>query len=137
QRVKPGTRKIEMDLHELEMRGLMRKYAARQPLLQEDGTFVQRAVVVKDFTSLYDLAYEYHLWTLSPEYMPPERDYIDLIVADPQLYQKLIRFDNYRRFLCCEKPGRKPQTEPLSDQCQFPTNQAVPPPQRNQIEQRT
>src|SRR5437588_6726429 len=128
QRVKPGTRKIEMDLHELEMRGLMRKYAARQPLLQEDGTFVQRAVVVKDFTSLYDLAYEYHLLTLSPEYMPPERDYIDLIVADPQLYQKLIRFDNYRRLLCCEKPGRKPQTEQFSYQCQLPTNQAVPPP---------
>src|SRR5205807_7550058 len=127
QRVKPGTRKIEMDLHELEMRGLMRKYAARQPLLQEDGTFVQRAVVVKDFTSLYDLAYEYHLWTLSPEYMPPERDYIDLIVADPQLYQKLIRFDNYRRMLCCEKPGRKPQP---AYQCQLqPANQVPSPAQ--------
>src|SRR5882762_722853 len=28
QRVKPGVRKIEMDLHELEARGLMRRYAA-------------------------------------------------------------------------------------------------------------
>ena len=102
-------RKIEIDLHEFESRGLMSRYAARLPIMQEDGTFVERAVVVKDFTSLYGLAYEYHLWTQSPEYIPPEREYADLILGDPQLYQKLIRFDNYRRMLVCAKPGRKPQ----------------------------
>src|SRR5260370_10220990 len=59
-RVKPGVRKIEIDLHELERRGLMRRYAARRPFLQEDGSGVERAVVVKDFTSLYGLAYDYH-----------------------------------------------------------------------------
>src|SRR5437899_7218129 len=97
--------------------------------MEEDGTFVERAVVVKDFASLYGLAYEYHLWTQSPEYIPPEREYADLIVADPQLYQKLIRFDNYRRMLCCEKPGRKPQTDQLAYQCQLPsTNQVAPSP---------
>src|SRR5262245_13013016 len=37
-RVKPGVRKIEIDLHELESRGLMRRYAARRPFLQEDGS---------------------------------------------------------------------------------------------------
>src|SRR5882762_11625381 len=122
QRVKPGTRKIEIDLHELESRGLMRRYAARQPVLREDGTVRNEAVVVKDFSALYALAYEYHLWTQSPEYIPPERDYVDLICADHQLYHKLIRFDNYRRILVCAKPGRKPQTTEtqLCYQCQLP-----------------
>jgi hypothetical protein len=118
-RVKPGVRKIEIDLHELEARGLMRRYPARDLLMQEDGTFVERAVIVKDFKALYDLAYEYHLWTQSPEYIPPDREYKDLLLADPQLYQKLIRFDNYRRVLCCEKPGRKPQAVQYY-QCQLP-----------------
>ena len=121
QRVKPGVRKIEMDLHELEARGLMRRYAARQPVLREDGTVRNEAVVVKDFSALYALAYEYHLWTQSPEYIPPEREYVDLICADHQLYHKLIRFDNYRRLLVCAKPGRKPQTTEtqLCYQCQL------------------
>ena len=122
QRVKPGVRKIEIDLHELEARGLMSRYAARLPIMQEGGTFTSQAVVVKDFSNLYGLAYEYHLWTQSPEYMPSEREYADLILEDPQLYQKLIRFDNYRRMLTCAKPGRKPQqTEAtISYQCQLP-----------------
>src|SRR5205807_6860752 len=103
-------------LRVLEVEGLMRKYAVRRPILQEDGTFVERAVVVKDFKPLYDLAYEYHLWTQSPEYIPPERDYADIIRADPQLYQKVIRFNNYRRMLCCDVPGRKTQA---SYQCSY------------------
>jgi len=132
QRVKPGTRKIEIDLHEFEGRGLMSRYAARLPIMQEDGTFVERAVVVKDFTSLYGLAYEYHLWTQSPEYIPPEREYADLILGDPQLYQKLIRFDNYRRMLICAKPGRKPQPKEthISYQCQLPPDAQVFVPQQ-------
>ena len=132
QRVKPGTRKIEIDLHEFESRGIMSRYAARLPIMQEDGTFVDRAVVVKDFSALYGLAYEYHLWTQSSEYIPPEREYADLILGDPQLYQKLIRFDNYRRMLCCEKPGRKPQqTEvKISYQCQLPPDAQVFVPQQ-------
>src|SRR5260370_34047486 len=100
----------------------MRRYAARQPVLREDGTMRNEAVVVKDFSALYALAYEYHLWTQSPEYIPPEREYVDLICADHQLYHKLIRFDNYRRILVCAKPGRKPQTTEtqLCYQCQLP-----------------
>jgi hypothetical protein len=119
-RVKPGVRKIEIDLHELEVRGLMRRYPARRPFLLEDGSFVERAVIVKDFKALYDLAYEYHLWTQSPEYIPPEREYADLILADQKLYQKLTRFDNYRRLLCCDKPGRKSQLAKKPYQCQLP-----------------
>jgi hypothetical protein len=109
ERVKPGIRKIEIDLHELEVRGLMQKYPDRQEICREDGPPLIRAVVVKDFSNLYSLAYEYHLWTHSPEYIPPEREYADLIFADQQLCNKLIRFDNYRRVLCCAKPGRKPR----------------------------
>src|SRR2546429_3804554 len=128
QRVKPGVRKIEMDLHELEARGLMRRYAARQPILREDGTVRNEAVVVKDFSALYALAYEYHLWTQSPEYIPPQRDYVDLIWADQELYHKLIRFDNYRRLLVCAKPGRKPQTTEtqLCYQCLLPLDDQAP-----------
>ena len=90
--------------------------------MQEDGTFVERPVIVKDFKPLYDLAYEYHLWTQSPEYIPPERDYAEMIRKDPQLYQKLIRFNNYRRILCTEVPGRKTQTS-YQYQCNFHDDQ--------------
>src|SRR6266571_2811781 len=120
-RAKRSLRKIEIDLRVLEVEGLMRKYAVRRPIMLDDGTFVERAVVVKDFQPLYDLAYEYHLWTQSPEYIPPERDYAEIIRSDPQLYQKLIRFNNYRRMLCCDVPGRKTQT---SYQCNYRSDQA-------------
>src|SRR6266851_5157281 len=63
-RVKPGVRKIELDFQELLARGLMHKYAARLPI-KSSGKL--EAVVVKDFKPLYDLAHEYHLWTLSNE----------------------------------------------------------------------
>ena len=128
QRVKPGVRKIEIDLHELETRGLMRRYATRLPVTREYGSLRNEAVIVKDFSALYALAYEYHLWTGSPEYIPPERAYTGLILADQRLYDKVIRFDNYRRLLVCAKPGRKAQltATQLSYHCQFPLDdQAV------------
>jgi hypothetical protein len=125
-RAKRSLRKIEIDLKVFAVAGLMRKYASKEPILQEDGTFVERAVVVKDFKPLYDLAYEYHLWTQSPEYIPPERDYADMIRADPQLSQKLIRFNNYRRILCTEVPGRKTQTS-YQYQCNFHDGQEQQP----------
>jgi hypothetical protein len=112
-RVKPGVRKIEIDFQELEARGLMRKYAARLPVLQEDGSFKGEAVTVKDFTALYALAHEYHLWTHSDEYIPAARDQIDPILADPRLLAKVLRFDNYRRLIECRKPGRKAIVQPV------------------------
>jgi len=112
-RVKPGIRKIELDFQELQARGLMRKYAARLPVKQEDGSCKNEAVTVKDFAVLYALAHEYHLWTHSDEYIPASRDQIDLILHDARLLAKLLRFDNYRRLIECRKPGRKAQTQPI------------------------
>ena len=112
-RVKPGIRKIELDFQELEARGSMRKYAARLPILQENGSLKDEAVTVKDFTALYALAHEYHLWTHSDEYIPASRDQIDLILDDAHLLAKVLRFDNYRRLIECRKPGRKSKVQPV------------------------
>ncbi len=112
-RVKPGIRKIELDFQELQARGLMRKYAARLPIKQDDDTTKLEAVTVKDFTPLYDLAHEYHLWTHSDEYIPASRDQIDLILDDARLLAKVLRFDNYRRLIECRKPGRKSKVQPV------------------------
>jgi len=117
--------KIEIDLRELEARGLLRRYAERRAIVQGDGKTSYRAVVVKDFTSLYDLAYEYHVWCDSEEYIPPERTFADFIKADRQLYTKLMRFDNYRRMLCCTKPGRKSRAKPLPVAYRYPLNESV------------
>src|SRR5947209_16022376 len=124
-RVKPGVRKIELDFQELEARGLMRKYAARLPILREDGSLKDEAVTVKDFTALYALAHEYHLWTHSDEYIPASRDQIDLILDNAHLLAKVLRFDNYRRLIECRKPGRKPQTQPvhLYYRCTHPSDE--------------
>ncbi len=110
-------RKVTLDLQKLEAQGLMRRYAARRQFCHEDGTAFWRAVIIKDFSGLYNLASEYDLWCHSQEYIPPERDFADFIKADRQLYNKLIRFDNYRHILCCKKPGPRPQArrEPSSD----------------------
>jgi hypothetical protein len=112
-RVKPGIRKIELDFQELLARGLMVKYAKRLPIKQDDGSSKNEACTVKDFAALYALAHEYHLWTHSDEYIPAVRDQLDLILADPHLLAKLLRFDNYRRLIECRKPGRKPQPQPV------------------------
>jgi hypothetical protein len=125
ERVKPGVRKIEIDLQELEGRGLMRRYTDRIAILQEDGTFIHRAVSIKDFSPLYTFAYEYHLWLNSPEYVPAERDYEDFFIKDPQLCARLMKYDNYRRLFTCQKPGPKPKENPLHVvyQCQLPPDQ--------------
>src|SRR6266852_3761796 len=124
-RVKPGVRKIELDFQELEARQLMRKYAARLPVKQEDGSSKDEAVTVKDFTALYALAHEYHLWTHSDEYIPASRDQSDLILDDARLLAKVLRFDNYRRLIECRKPGRKSKVQPvhLYYQCVRPEDQ--------------
>src|SRR5262249_10537654 len=51
-------------------------------------------------------------WKISAEYIPAEWESAEYIREDEELYEKLIRFDCYRRILVCEKPG--PKTE-LSD----------------------
>jgi hypothetical protein len=108
-RVKPQERKIMLDFQRLEQHGLMRRFPARLPVRQEDGSTRYCAVTIKDFTPLYELAHEYHCWVHSSAYIPPEREYIDLMMENPELAAWLCRFDNYRRLLLCKKPGRKVQ----------------------------
>ena len=119
---KVGERKAKIDLQELEARGLMHRYRQRHSWPQEDGTIKYGTVTVKDFSRLYDLAYEYHLWINSPEYVEAEWDNAENIKQDPRLCLKLMRFDNYRHILVCQKPGPKGKRTPLQEiyHCQLP-----------------
>lgn len=121
--IRPGIRKVEMDFKALRDLGLMRAYPDYRMVKQASGQVQMQAVIIKDFTALYALAHEYHLWTLSPHYIPPDREYLPLVLADEQLTHKLLRFDNYRRILCCKKPGRKP----LHDDQALTSATAMPP----------
>ncbi len=118
QRERLRERTIQKDLQALRRRGLLKTYGSWTSQKQADGSWSPRAIVIKDFTRLYDLAYEYHLWMNSEGYIPAEREYADLIKGNKELYNKLVRFDNYRRILCCEKPGRKEQLTQLEQHYQ-------------------
>src|SRR5207248_9719119 len=52
QQEKAGVRKIEIDLAELEARGLMKRSLQRQAFPQEDGTVTYGMVKTKDFSRL-------------------------------------------------------------------------------------
>ncbi len=119
---KVGERKVEIDLQELEARGLMDRYRQRHNWPQADGTIKYGTVAVKDFSRLYDLAYEYHLWINSPEYVEAEWDNAEGIKKDIRLTLKLLRFDNYRHILTCQKPEPKGKHTPLQEiyHCQLP-----------------
>ncbi len=41
---------------------------------------------------------------------PPDKRYIDLIKANRELYNKLVRFDNYKRVLENKKTGPRQKT---------------------------
>jgi hypothetical protein len=127
QHEKAGVRKIEIDLQELEARGLMRRESQRQAFPQEDGTVSYGMVKIKDFSRLYDLAYEYHLWITSPDYVAAEWESAELIRKDARLYLKLMRFDNYRHILTCQKPGPKAKRTPLQEiyHCQLPEEEPM------------
>lgn len=66
---------------------------------RSDGSTFKKAIVIKDFSGLYDLAHEYYLWQCSEEYLAPEYEYVELIRHDPHLQAKLWRFEDYRRLL--------------------------------------
>jgi hypothetical protein len=119
---KVGERKIEIDLQELQARGLMSLYRERHAWPQPDGTIKYGTVPVKDFSKLYDLAYEYHLWIHSPKYVEAEWDNAEDIKKDTHLFLKLMRFDNYRHILTCQKPGPKRKRTPIQEiyHCQLP-----------------
>lgn len=106
---------IEEDLRQLEARKLL-QLSVKRRLFWRDGRYLSsRPALVKDFRGLYELVYEYHLWCHSPEYIPPEQDFLHLITADRELLRKLIRFENYRRPLLCPKPGRDLRRLPSQD----------------------
>src|SRR5437763_1948348 len=112
EKAKRGERQIQKDRREMELRELLRRYAGPVLVKEPDGTWSRKVRIINDFGGLYDLAYEYHLWKTSAEYVEAEWEAADYIREDEELYEKLIRFDCYRRILVCEKRG--PKTE-LSD----------------------
>jgi hypothetical protein len=112
EKAKRGERQIQKDRRETELRGLLRRYASWVQVKEQDGTWSRKVRIINNYDGLYDLAYEYHLWKISAAYVPAEWESADFIREDEELYEKLIRFDCYRRILVCKKPG--PKTE-LSD----------------------
>ena len=58
----------------------------------------------------------------SPDYIPAEWDNAEDIRKDARLSLKLMRFDNYRHILTCQKPGPKGKRTPLQEvyHCQLP-----------------
>lgn len=119
QRERLGERTIQKNFREMRRRGLYKTYASWTREKRADGSWSERAIIAKDFGRLYDLAYEYHLWVHAEEYIPANWEYADLIRGNKELYDKLIRFDNYRRILCCEKPGPKEQLTELEEHYQW------------------
>ena len=104
-------RKIRLDLAELKARKLLCYRLTPKAFRQRDGSTKTKTVVVKDFDALYDLAYEYHVWCESEYHIEADRDLMDAIKQNDLLCRKLLRFDNYRRLLCNQVPGRKAQAK--------------------------
>ena len=100
-------RKIQKDLQALEARGWLRQQQVLKTFKTRDNRLMTRAVPDKDFEGFYDAAYAYHQWLESAEYIAPLRENLPLLLADPVLIKRLIRFENYRRLLINAKPGRK------------------------------
>ena len=109
-RVGVKERKVYLDLTALEARGWLRQQQVLRTFKTHDDRLVTRAVPDKDFEGFYDTAYAYHQWLEPAEYIAPERENIPLILADPALVKRLIKFENYRRLLVCAKPGPKART---------------------------
>jgi hypothetical protein len=103
----PKARKIYLDLEGMQRREWLKLKRIRMDFLNEEGILVTRPVTDKDFSGFYHTAHDYHLWRTSREYIAPEWDNVPLILEDEALIKRLIRFENYRRLLVCEKPGRK------------------------------
>ncbi len=113
EKAKRGVRQIQKDKRELELRELLSRYADWVQVKEKDGTWSRKVRIINNFSGLYDLAYEYHEWKTSAEYVEADWDAAEYIREDEELYEKLIRFDCYRRILICEKPGRKTELNDL------------------------
>jgi len=97
-------RKVQLDMQALQMLGLLKIIAGLKLI---DGEICR--VDYKDFHGLYCLAHEYYLWTQTDDYKLYQPTYEDAprIRENPELYNSLIRFENYRRCLICKQPGPK------------------------------
>src|SRR5882757_10664149 len=113
EKAKRGVRQIQKDKREMQLRGLLARYAGPVQVKEKDGTWSRKVRIINDFGGLYDLAYEYHEWKRSAEYVEAEWEVAEYIREDEELYEKLIRFDCYRRILICEKPGPKTELSEL------------------------
>jgi hypothetical protein len=111
EKVWPKERKIYLDLQGMQRRRWVELRRIRMEFLNQEGRVVTRAVTDKDFSGFYHAAHDYHLWITSDEYLAPERENLPLLLEDEALVKRLIRFENYRRLIVCEKPGRKSQQE--------------------------
>ena len=106
-------RKIYKDIEALKDRGWLRLERVRRPFPQPDGSIIWHTVTVKDFTGFYKCAHEYHLWLQDKaRYIAPDRENRELIRADKELEDYLIQFENYRRVILHDKPGRKTAEQP-------------------------
>jgi hypothetical protein len=100
-------RALRLRWHELERRGLVVYRPELRWVKQPDGSQRRIAVTIKDFSGLYDLAHEFHLWRTSPNYIPPQREYAAAIQTDLELTVFLCHFNCYKRIFNA-RPGRKP-----------------------------
>ncbi|GHO88223.1 hypothetical protein [Dictyobacter formicarum] len=103
-------RKIYQDLADLSERGLLEMSKAWRTIVTADGIPRMQLVTLKNFERLYDLAHEFHLWSQDPFYIAPQRENAEFIIQDAALFQKLLRFECYRKILLLKKPG--PKTQP-------------------------
>ncbi|GCE32208.1 hypothetical protein KDA_76920 [Dictyobacter alpinus] len=100
-------RKIYQDLADFSERGLLEMSKAWRPITTADGTQRMQLVTVKNFERLYDLAHEFHQWSQDAFYIAPQRENAEFIIQDADLFQKLLRFECYRKILLLRKPGPK------------------------------
>jgi hypothetical protein len=100
-------RTLQKNLDTLCARGLLTQRAERRVIRTKEGKMVSRAVVVKDFRMLYELAHEYHEWLEDAWYVPAKRSMVELWQGDEKIVEKLRRFENYRRLLMQKLPEQE------------------------------
>jgi hypothetical protein len=121
-------RTVERDLFTMYKHRLLSYEPVMRMLRARDGSGTSkfRSVLLINFSGMLALAHEYHLWRLSDDYIPPERERLAAIIEDEALCGKLLRFDCYRRILCTAPRGRKPSYSPQDDLYNMYDGQGMP-----------
>jgi hypothetical protein len=104
-------RTVNAGVQGLQARKLLILRIEQKVLRQADGSYKRKYVVAKDFGGLYALAHDYWLWTQDEAYIEPSREFAELLQQledDEPLKKKLLRYENYRRIIQDQIPGRKP-----------------------------